>query len=159
VLGGSVRFYGPVIEDMGSVTGHAVEITNAMLTLQNIGGRGSLIRDITGTGLELRNNFAVAFETLLATFIEFANISGPCVKFYSNNALNFLLDPGFIDGGGNGDVGIEIAGSGNNVVIPAASDVTGANGDVRVGTAIISYSEIAGLGPLQLNGPNTLEQL
>lgn len=68
-----------------------------------------------------------------------SDMTMPCVRIEDASVER----QGFIDGGGNTDVGVEIIGPGARVVLDADVDVTGTNGDVRLpdGT-ILTYAQL-----------------
>jgi hypothetical protein len=91
------------------------------------------------------------------------NASGPAVVVTGPLAsINFQTNTpiGFKDGGGNADVGIEFQGLGGIVTLNTATDVTGANGDVRMADGgILSYATIAASGPFIDTGNNLIKKV
>lgn len=79
--------------------------------------------------------------------VHFENNAGPIVRIGSRVSLDLSIFPGgegFIDEGGNGDVGFDLVGSFSELVLSTDTDITGTNGDVRIGSDDpIAYADIS----------------
>lgn len=94
------------------------------------------VRDAAGIGVEITEG---AVGSIVQN-MQFKNCAGACVKVGSNVSLDVAQS--YLDLGGNGDVGIDVVGPAARVTITTATDVTGSNGDVRIGGAVFSYADI-----------------
>lgn len=77
--------------------------------------------------------------------IYFENMSGPCVLLRRGALYDQKLDfqgNGWQDGGGNTGVGIEIQGPGTYVAIGTLTNVTGAEGDVKIDGVAGPYTDL-----------------
>jgi hypothetical protein len=86
----------------------------------------------------------------LESALIFKDMIGPAVVVKSGTKIDLRGQTyGFVDGGGNADVGFEFDESGsNNVILNAATTVTGATGDIRMADGtIISYVDLDTYGP------------
>jgi len=98
--------------------------------------------------------------------MRFKDIPGPCVEIYPETVITVLgttigsgNPAGFINAGGNLDVGIQLNGPYSGCVLGTATDVTGANGDVRFkGGDIRTYADIVANGPYTDLGFNVVSK-
>lgn len=111
-------------------------------------GKPNIIRGAAATSLKL-NNGGYSASTFFFDHLEFQDSTGPCVVFGSNARANLTpATTGWIDVGGNLDIGIEMLGPGAQALLNTGTDVTGALGDVRMADGdILSYSDVSTDGP------------
>lgn len=101
-----------------------------------------------GAAFEFRGR-GMPFEiTTFSNVLRFRDNTGPCLRLGDSALVNIPLGDGFLDDGGNLDVGIEFVGTYVRVDLPAATDVTGTNGDVRFAGAIKTYANIVANSPV-----------
>ncbi len=90
--------------------------------------------------------------------IVFEAISGPCVRITDRVVGDLsVCAAGYLDGGGNGDVGFEFLGSFNSALWNAATDITGLAGDVRIEGIVEPYSNFETAIP-QVRGLNSIKK-
>ena len=93
------------------------------------------------------------------TRMEFKNNLGPCIEF-QDHCIMFKQpngDPGFVDGGGNADVGIQVTGSNSILRLSSQTSVSGLVGDMRIDGVVGSYSDITAAGTLVTKKLNSIE--
>jgi hypothetical protein len=108
-----------------------------------------------------------ALRPFFGSRILFKDVQGPCVEIYPHtrvvvegNCIGSSNPAGFIDAGGNGDVGIELKGSYAYCKLESGTDAAGTNGDVRLkGDEIVDYTTIETDGPLTDEGLNVIEKV
>ena len=66
---------------------------------------------------------------------------------------------GWINGGGNTDVGVQIDGPGARIKFSTPTNVTGTLGDVRMGGTILSYATILASGPIADDNFNSVDKV
>jgi len=75
--------------------------------------------------------------------IVFRDMTGPGLTLFDQSRVDLSgVTVGLVDGGGNADVGIELAGRHSSLKLDSATDVTGTNGDVRMADSIVSYTDL-----------------
>lgn len=77
----------------------------------------------------------------------FRDNTGPGIRINSSLISLAGASAGFLDDGGNLDVGIEIVGPYGSAILTADTDVTGANGDIRFADDIETYANLVADGP------------
>jgi len=74
----------------------------------------------------------------------------PCVAVGPQGNLDLSLNggagTGYLDGGGNADVGIDLVGPGALASINLGTNVSGAGGDLRIGGSVVTYASIPSTG-------------
>lgn len=125
----------------------SVNLVNSSLAFQGfatlVPGKQNEIRNGFGAGLVL-NNCIVLSNTPGCTF---KNMAGPAIKIEGKTDLDFFTTMsssiGIVDGGGNTDVGIEVAGSFSQVKLSSTKvTVTGSVGDLRIEGVVGPYGDL-----------------
>lgn len=136
-----------IVDNLGNSSLPSIQVTKGgfLQNWANMGGAIDTIRNAPGVGLELSNGGFL--ERPESQLFYFEGCAGPCIQLQTLSRL-ITVGNGFRDGGGNLDVGIEVLGPKAVVQLDSATDVTGANGDVRGAEGeILTYADIEANGP------------
>ena len=114
-------------------------------------------------GLYLSRNGYIGLLSFASSTLYFQDNLGPCVQLDEGGQVDFqsINGSGFVDAGGNTDVGLDLVGQGSKALLNTGSNVTGTSGDVRVNGSIYTYANItAPSGPVtDLQTLNVIERL
>lgn len=86
-------------------------------------------------------SFGTEIDSAAAALI-FKSCGGPCVRLGPYGAFDVRGSVGFVNGGGNADVGFDVVGPHALALIDAATNVAGALGDTRIDGSIVAYASL-----------------
>jgi len=162
-----------VFENVGNAIGEAIDWSCVVLqdvkefefNEYNEGKRNEIRSGSNGiSGLRIERSRLRGF---FGSRVIFKNIPGPCVRIWSDTHIEVTGTvigsgnlAGFVDGGGNLDVGIQFEGGHSSCKLESGTDVTGSNGDVKLfGGEVVSYTTIETDGPLTDEGLDLIEKI
>lgn len=94
---------------------------------------------------------------------KFKNHTGPVVRVVSGSVFDIIdsdgVSEGFLDAGGNADVGIDVVGPTAGVGIRTNTTITGTNGDVRIGGSVVTYASIPSTGTGHANSASAIRRV
>lgn len=89
----------------------------------------------------------------------FSGCTGPCIDAANGSFVDVSASSGaWLDGGGNTDVGVQVAGSFNHVMIDANTNATGTAGDIRIDGVVDTYANVAAASPVISTNLNRIEK-
>jgi len=113
-------------------------------------GKSNEVRNSAATvsGVHVQDSAIVGFNQISRNqHCIFTDCAGACLSV--GPGVNIDIEgTGFIDGGGNLDVGIDMQGPLSSISLPSTNDVAGANGDVRLAGVVLTYADIVTNGPM-----------
>ncbi len=135
----------------------------SITTVDTGGGVVNTILESPDAGIEFSGGghsfgFPTA-QTPPSAKVRFRDNVGPCVRILDSIVDMAKFPDGFIDDGGNLDVGIEVVGPHASLILTTDTDVAGANGAIRFSGEIKTYADLVADGPFSdLVNLNRLEQ-
>lgn len=123
-------------------------------------GKVSEIRDAQNAGLAFELGGYLT-PNASSNGMAFKACTDACIRFLDRASFIHTLsdDLGFIDGGGNADVGIDAVGPYVNAVFASNTSVSGSVGDLRIDGIVASYTDLENASPLATESLNRLEKL